>query len=123
MAEFPVDPMLAKMIINSEKHGVSGAQGGMESRAARCRVHMRGLPLIWMPCASPILIAAACWPLPLNTEEVATIAAMVSIGGSVFYRPKDKQVHADNAHKAFYRGNVGGCRGWMMWRGVPSATH
>ncbi|KAL6774284.1 hypothetical protein ACKKBG_A24410 [Auxenochlorella protothecoides x Auxenochlorella symbiontica] len=63
MAEFPVDPMLAKMIINSEKHGVS--------------------------------------------EEVATIAAMVSIGGSVFYRPKDKQVHADNAHKAFYRGNVG----------------
>jgi pre-mRNA-splicing factor ATP-dependent RNA helicase DHX16 len=38
---------------------------------------------------------------------VATIAAMVSIGGAVFYRPKDKAVHADNAHKAFHRGNVG----------------
>jgi pre-mRNA-splicing factor ATP-dependent RNA helicase DHX16 len=63
MAEFPVDPMLAKMIIASEKFGVS--------------------------------------------EEIATIAAMVSIGGSVFYRPKDKAVHADNAHKAFHRGNVG----------------
>lgn len=63
MAEFPVDPMLAKMIIASEKYTVS--------------------------------------------EEVATIAAMVSIGGSVFYRPKDKAVHADNAHKAFHRGNVG----------------
>ena len=25
MAEFPVDPMLAKMIIQSEKYGVSGA--------------------------------------------------------------------------------------------------
>ena len=32
---------------------------------------------------------------------------MVSIGGAVFYRPKDKAVHADNAHKAFHRGNVG----------------
>jgi pre-mRNA-splicing factor ATP-dependent RNA helicase DHX16 len=63
MAEFPVDPMLAKMIIQSEKYGVS--------------------------------------------EEIATVAAMVSIGGSVFYRPKDKAVHADNAHKAFHRGNVG----------------
>ncbi|PSC75579.1 pre-mRNA-splicing factor ATP-dependent RNA helicase DHX16 [Micractinium conductrix] len=63
MAEFPVDPMLAKMIIQSEKFGVS--------------------------------------------EEVCTIAAMVSVGGSVFYRPKDKAVHADNAHKAFHRGNVG----------------
>ncbi|EFN51356.1 hypothetical protein CHLNCDRAFT_59259 [Chlorella variabilis] len=63
MAEFPVDPMLAKMIIQSEKYGVS--------------------------------------------EEVATIAAMVSIGGSVFYRPKDKAVHADNAHKTFHLGNVG----------------
>lgn len=48
-------------------------------------------------------------PLPFAApaEEVATIAAMVSIGGSVFYRPKDKAVHADNAHKAFHRGNVG----------------
>ena len=63
MAEFPVDPMLAKMIIQSEKFGVS--------------------------------------------DEVATVAAMVSVGASVFYRPKDKAVHADNAHKAFHMGNVG----------------
>lgn len=27
MAEFPVDPMLAKMIIQSEKYGVSGERG------------------------------------------------------------------------------------------------
>jgi pre-mRNA-splicing factor ATP-dependent RNA helicase DHX16 len=63
MAEFPVDPMLAKMLIQSERYGVS--------------------------------------------EEVATVAAMVSVGGSVFYRPKDKAVHADNAHRAFHRGGVG----------------
>lgn len=32
---------------------------------------------------------------------------MVSIGSAVFYRPKDKQVFADNAHKNFSRGGVG----------------
>jgi len=41
------------------------------------------------------------------SEEVASICAMVSIGSSVLYRPKDKAVHADNAHKNFHRGNVG----------------
>jgi pre-mRNA-splicing factor ATP-dependent RNA helicase DHX16 len=41
------------------------------------------------------------------TEEMATICAMLSIGNAVFYRPKDKAVHADNAHKNFHRGNVG----------------
>lgn len=29
----------------------------------------------------------------------------------MFYRPKDKAVHADNAHKAFHRGNVGALGG------------
>ncbi len=32
---------------------------------------------------------------------------MLGVGGAVFYRPKDKAVHADNAHRAFHRGNVG----------------
>lgn len=63
MAEFPLDPMLSKTLIASEKFGVS--------------------------------------------EEIATICAMLSVGGSIFYRPKDKAVHADNAHRAFHRGNVG----------------
>ncbi|KAG1680389.1 hypothetical protein FOA52_015480 [Chlamydomonas sp. UWO 241] len=63
MAEFPLDPMLSKMLLASETYGVS--------------------------------------------DQIATICAMVSIGGSVFYRPKDKQVFADNAHKNFSRGNVG----------------
>jgi pre-mRNA-splicing factor ATP-dependent RNA helicase DHX16 len=41
------------------------------------------------------------------SEEVATICAMVSIGSAVFYRPKDKAVHAEAAHKNFSRGDVG----------------
>ncbi|KAK9845793.1 hypothetical protein WJX81_002540 [Elliptochloris bilobata] len=63
MAEFPLDPMLAKTIIASEEYKCS--------------------------------------------EEIATVCAMVSVGGAVFYRPKDKAVHADNAHNNFHRGAVG----------------
>ncbi|GAU42509.1 hypothetical protein TSUD_376370 [Trifolium subterraneum] len=63
MAEFPLDPMLSKMIVVSEKYKCS--------------------------------------------EDIISIAAMLSIGNSIFYRPKDKQVHADNARLNFHTGNVG----------------
>ncbi|CAL2261904.1 unnamed protein product [Prunus armeniaca] len=63
MAEFPLDPMLSKMIVASDKYKCS--------------------------------------------DEVISIAAMLSIGNSIFYRPKDKQVHADNARLNFHTGNVG----------------
>ncbi|KAK6128155.1 hypothetical protein DH2020_038108 [Rehmannia glutinosa] len=63
MAEFPLDPMLSKMIVASDKYQCS--------------------------------------------DEIISIAAMLSIGNSIFYRPKDKQVHADNARLNFYTGNVG----------------
>ncbi|KAL7002826.1 Pre-mRNA-splicing factor ATP-dependent RNA helicase DEAH1, partial [Sarracenia purpurea var. burkii] len=63
MAEFPLDPMLSKMIIASEKYQCS--------------------------------------------DEIISIAAMLSVGSSIFYRPKDKQVHADNARMNFHTGNVG----------------
>jgi pre-mRNA-splicing factor ATP-dependent RNA helicase DHX16 len=29
---------------------------------------------------------------------------MLSVGASILYRPKDKAIHADNAHKNFWRG-------------------
>ncbi|KAE9601108.1 hypothetical protein Lal_00023795 [Lupinus albus] len=63
MAEFPLDPMLSKMIVASEKYQCS--------------------------------------------EDIISIAAMLSVGNSIFYRPKDKQVHADNARLNFHTGNVG----------------
>ncbi|KAK7282572.1 hypothetical protein RIF29_11469 [Crotalaria pallida] len=63
MAEFPLDPMLSKMIVASEKYKCS--------------------------------------------EDIIAIAAMLSVGNSIFYRPKDKQVHADNARMNFHTGNVG----------------
>ncbi|KAL6221915.1 hypothetical protein ACLB2K_005307 [Fragaria x ananassa] len=63
MAEFPVDPMLSKAIVASDKYKCS--------------------------------------------EEVLSIAAMLSTGNSIFYRPKDKQVYADNAKQNFHTGDVG----------------
>lgn len=41
------------------------------------------------------------------SDEIISIAAMLSVGNSIFYRPKDKQVHADNARMNFHAGNVG----------------
>lgn len=60
MAELPLDPMLSKMLIASEKYECS--------------------------------------------EQILTICAMLSVGNSIFYRPKDKAVHADNAHRGFWQG-------------------
>ena len=39
-------------------------------------------------------------------DQIMTICAMLSVGNSVFFRPKQKQMHADNARKTFFR--VGG---------------
>ncbi|CAG2063073.1 unnamed protein product [Timema podura] len=58
MAEFPVDPMMAKILLASEKYKCS--------------------------------------------EEILTIASMLSVNGAIFYRPKDKLIHADTARKNFF---------------------
>ena len=63
MAEFPLDPMLSKTVIVSEKY----------------------------KCVS----------------EVLSTVSMLSIGSSVFHRPKEKKVHADTAHQNFARGGGG----------------
>uniref|UniRef100_W8BKG6 RNA helicase n=1 Tax=Ceratitis capitata TaxID=7213 RepID=W8BKG6_CERCA len=57
MAEFPVDPMMGKMLLASEKYKCS--------------------------------------------EELVSIAAMLSVNSAIFYRPKDKIIHADTARKNF----------------------
>lgn len=36
------------------------------------------------------------------SEEIVTIAAMLSVNSSIFYRPKDKIIHADTARKNFF---------------------
>mmetsp|Transcript_19503 Transcript_19503/g.40380 ORF Transcript_19503/g.40380 Transcript_19503/m.40380 type:complete len:812 (+) Transcript_19503:860-3295(+) len=63
MAEFPLDPLLSKTVIISEKYKCS--------------------------------------------KEVLSMVSMLSIGASVFYRPKEKAVHADTARLNFARGGGG----------------
>ncbi|KAK4359290.1 hypothetical protein RND71_021519 [Anisodus tanguticus] len=41
------------------------------------------------------------------SDEIISIAAILSVGNSIFYRPKDKQVHADNVRINFHTGNMG----------------
>jgi len=36
-------------------------------------------------------------------DQVITICSMLSVGNSVFFRPSEKAMHADNAHKNFIR--------------------
>lgn len=62
MAEFPMEPMLSKLLITSEKY--------------KC------------------------------VDEALTICGMLGVDNAVFYRPKDKGLHADNARKNFHK--VGG---------------
>lgn len=63
MAEFPLEPMLSKSVIASEKY----------------------------ECVSDVL----------------STVSMLSLGASVFYRPKEKAVHADTARLNFARGGGG----------------
>ena len=41
------------------------------------------------------------------TDEVLSIAAMLDVQNSVFYKPKDKAVLADTARNAFSVGGIG----------------
>ena len=76
MAEFPVDPMLSKAIISSEKYSCTD-----EVR------HFSAFPSFF----TDIYV------------QVLTIISMLSESGSLFYRPKDKKLHADQARQNFVR--------------------
>lgn len=36
-------------------------------------------------------------------EQIIVICGMLSVGNSIFYRPKEKAIHADNIRKNFFR--------------------
>jgi pre-mRNA-splicing factor ATP-dependent RNA helicase DHX16 len=50
------------------------------------------------PCMSKMILASEKYTC---TSEIITIAAMLSNNASIFYRPKDKIIHADTARKNF----------------------
>ena len=50
------------------------------------------------PQLSRMLIASEKYAC---SEEIATICSMLSVNNSIFFRPKDKELQADNARKSF----------------------
>ncbi|ESR61115.1 hypothetical protein CICLE_v10018126mg, partial [Citrus x clementina] len=60
------------------------------------------------------------------SDEIITIAAMLFVGNSIFYRPKDKQIYADNARMNFHLGDVGDrialLRVYNCWRECNYST-
>merc|ERR1719387_2636513 len=52
------------------------------------------------PQLSKMLIVSATMGV---SEEILSIAAMLQIGASIFYRPKERALHADNARVNFHR--------------------
>eukprot|EP00879_Flechtneria_rotunda_P010545 GHRR01011025.1.p1 GENE.GHRR01011025.1~~GHRR01011025.1.p1 ORF type:complete len:1017 (+),score=386.99 GHRR01011025.1:232-3282(+) len=80
------------------------ALGALNDRGELTKLGRRMAEFPLDPMLSKALLASEQYKV---SEEVASVCAMVSIGSAVFYRPKDKAVHAENAHRAFSRGNVG----------------
>ena len=76
MAEFPVDPMLSKAIIASEQYS--------------CTDEVRSYDNFIRPNTH-------------NLMQVLTVISMLQESGSLFYRPKDKKLHADQARQNFVR--------------------
>ena len=77
MAEFPVDPMLSKAIIASEKY--------------QCTDEV---------CCTPTSLFEY---VLMAVDQVLTIISMLQESSSLFYRPKDKKLHADQARQNFVR--------------------
>jgi pre-mRNA-splicing factor ATP-dependent RNA helicase DHX16 len=80
------------------------ALGALSDRGELTKLGRRMAEFPLDPQLSKSLLAAEAFGV---AGSVATVCAMVSAGGAVFYRPKEKAVHADNARKAFARGSKG----------------
>lgn len=76
------------------------ALGALNHKGELTKLGRRMAELPVDPMMSKMIIASENYKC---TEEVLTIAAMLSVNASIFYRPKDKIVHADNARKNFFR--------------------
>jgi pre-mRNA-splicing factor ATP-dependent RNA helicase DHX16 len=80
------------------------ALGALNDRGELTKLGRRMAEFPVDPMMSKAILASETYKC---TSEVLTIVSMLSIGSSVFYRPKDKAVHADNAKLNFARGGGG----------------
>lgn len=74
------------------------ALGALNHMGELTKVGRRMAELPVDPMLSKMILASEQYKC---SNEVLTIAAMLSVNNSIFYRPKDKVVHADNARMNF----------------------
>lgn len=80
------------------------ALGALNDRGELTKMGRRMAEFPLEPMQSKTLLASEKYKC---TEEILSICAMLSVNNSIFYRPKDKAVHADNARLNFARGGGG----------------
>lgn len=76
MAEFPIEPMMSRALMASEEYGCT------EEVSFSSLVEQSHLIVFF---------------------QVLSIVSMLAEAGSLFYRPKDKKMHADKAKQNFHR--------------------
>ncbi|PAA85199.1 hypothetical protein BOX15_Mlig005237g1 [Macrostomum lignano] len=76
------------------------ALGALNHKGELTKLGRRMAELPCDPMLSKMILASEKYKC---SDEIITIAAMLSVNNAIFYRPKDKAIHADTARKSFYR--------------------
>ena len=76
------------------------ALGALNDRGELTKLGRRMAEFPMDPQASKTLLSAEPYGV---VAEVLSICAMLQIGASIFYRPKERAMHADNARNNFNR--------------------
>ncbi|VDN59100.1 unnamed protein product [Dracunculus medinensis] len=76
------------------------ALGALNHRGELTKLGRRMAEFPCDPCMSKMIIASEKYEC---SEEIITIAAMLSCNAAVFYRPKAMVIHADAARKGFWK--------------------
>eukprot|EP01086_Lenisia_limosa_P008805 TRINITY_DN310_c0_g1_i3.p1 TRINITY_DN310_c0_g1~~TRINITY_DN310_c0_g1_i3.p1 ORF type:complete len:871 (+),score=109.70 TRINITY_DN310_c0_g1_i3:2-2614(+) len=74
--------------------------GALNNKGQLTKLGRRMAELPLDPQLSRMVIAAGSFGC---SDQILTLCAMLSIGNSVFYRPKEKSMHADHAHQNFHQ--------------------
>jgi pre-mRNA-splicing factor ATP-dependent RNA helicase DHX16 len=80
------------------------ALGALNARGELTKLGRRMAEFPCDPMLSKMIIASEKYGC---SEEMISIAAMLDVSSSVFYRPKEKAVHADATRVNFSRGGIG----------------
>ncbi|KAJ1685954.1 hypothetical protein LUZ63_017344 [Rhynchospora breviuscula] len=97
-----IDPPLSEALLRALEQLFSLNALNVKGELTKTGRRMTELPL--EPMLSKMLVASNKFKC---SYEIIKIAATLSVGNSIFYRPKGKELHADNAQRNFNAGAFG----------------